>query len=88
MFMKPLYIFDLDGTLSLTQHRQAILDNKDDPQLYTALSGLQWIDIENALAEAEGKWKHYQSHYLSLLLWDLYIYGGWDEKQWEKDNKV
>ena len=30
--MKPLYIFDLDGTLALTEHRQHILDNKDDPQ--------------------------------------------------------
>jgi hypothetical protein len=30
--VKPLYIFDLDGTLALTEHRQHILDNKDDPQ--------------------------------------------------------
>lgn len=30
--MRPLYIFDLDGTLALTEHRQHILDNKDDPQ--------------------------------------------------------
>jgi hypothetical protein len=29
--MKPLYIFDLDGTISLAHHRQPILDNKDDP---------------------------------------------------------
>lgn len=29
--MTPLYIFDLDGTLALTDHRQHILDNKDDP---------------------------------------------------------
>ena len=29
--MRPLYIFDLDGTLALTDHRQHILDNKDDP---------------------------------------------------------
>ena len=30
--MKPLYIFDLDGTLALTEHRQHIIDNKDDPK--------------------------------------------------------
>lgn len=30
--MKPLYIFDLDGTLALTEHRQHILDDKDDPR--------------------------------------------------------
>ena len=30
--MRPLYIFDLDGTLALTEHRQHILDNKDDQQ--------------------------------------------------------
>lgn len=29
--MTPLYIFDLDGTLALTEHRQHILDNRDDP---------------------------------------------------------
>lgn len=29
--MRPLYIFDLDGTLSLAHHRQPILDNADDP---------------------------------------------------------
>lgn len=26
--MKPLYIFDLDGTLALTEHRQHLLDSK------------------------------------------------------------
>lgn len=30
--MKPLYIFDLDGTLALTEHRQHILDDKDNPR--------------------------------------------------------
>lgn len=29
--MRPLYIFDLDGTLALTEHRQHLLDNRDDP---------------------------------------------------------
>lgn len=29
--MTPLYIFDLDGTLALTEHRQHLLDNKEDP---------------------------------------------------------
>lgn len=29
--MKPLYIFDLDGTLALIEHRRHILDEKDDP---------------------------------------------------------
>lgn len=28
--MNPLYIFDLDGTLALTEHRQHILDNKEN----------------------------------------------------------
>ena len=30
--MKPLYIFDLDGTLALIDHRRHILEEKDDPQ--------------------------------------------------------
>lgn len=29
--MKPLYIFDLDGTLAITEHRQHILDQTDNP---------------------------------------------------------
>lgn len=29
--MKPLFIFDLDGTLALTGHRQHMLDDKEDP---------------------------------------------------------
>jgi len=29
--LKPLYIFDLDGTLALIDHRKGILDCKDDP---------------------------------------------------------
>ena len=29
--MKPLYIFDLDGTLSLAHHRQHILDDQMNP---------------------------------------------------------
>ena len=28
----PLYIFDLDGTLALTDHRHPLLENKDDPE--------------------------------------------------------
>lgn len=30
--VQPLYIFDLDGTLALVEHRRPILDLKDDPQ--------------------------------------------------------
>lgn len=30
--MKPLYIFDLDGTLALTEHRQHILRDKENPK--------------------------------------------------------
>lgn len=29
--MKPLYIFDLDGTLALTEHRQHIVDDVNNP---------------------------------------------------------
>ncbi len=29
--MKPLYIFDLDGTLALIEHRRSILEEIDDP---------------------------------------------------------
>lgn len=32
----PLYIFDLDGTLALTEHRQHILDDIDNPDRWSA----------------------------------------------------
>lgn len=34
--MKPLYIYDLDGTLALTHHRQHILDDKTRPDRWKA----------------------------------------------------
>jgi hypothetical protein len=34
---RPLYIFDLDGTLALTEHRQHILDDKSNPH--------RWVDF-------------------------------------------
>lgn len=33
--MKPLYIFDLDGTLALCNHRQHLLDDVDDSHRWT-----------------------------------------------------
>lgn len=32
--MKPLYIFDLDGTLALIDHRRPILHAKNDPDMW------------------------------------------------------
>jgi hypothetical protein len=32
MIRRPLYIFDLDGTLALIEHRKSILEEKDDSQ--------------------------------------------------------
>lgn len=34
---------------------KGILDKQDDYQVYYSLSGQVWIDIENAIAKAEGK---------------------------------
>ena len=34
--MKKLYIFDLDGTLALTEHRQHILEDKERPDRWKA----------------------------------------------------
>lgn len=41
--MKPLYIFDLDGTLALIDHRRSILDNKDNPH--------RWDDFYEACVD-------------------------------------
>lgn len=30
--MKPLYIFDIDGTIALIEHRKHFLERKDDPR--------------------------------------------------------
>lgn len=38
--MKPLYIFDLDGTLALIDHRRPILNNKENPH--------RWDDFYDA----------------------------------------
>lgn len=34
--MRPLYIFDLDGTLALCDHRKHFLDQKDNPRRWRA----------------------------------------------------
>lgn len=35
---KPLYIFDLDGTISLSHHRAHLIGNKDDPDRWQKFS--------------------------------------------------
>lgn len=44
----PLYIFDLDGTLALTGHRQHLLDNLDNPH--------RWRDFFLACVHDESNW--------------------------------
>lgn len=43
--MKPLYIFDLDGTLALCDHRRLILENKGNPN--------RWDDFYRACVRDE-----------------------------------
>lgn len=45
--MKPLYIFDLDGTLALINRRKHILDDKDDPQRWRRFYAACDTDIPN-----------------------------------------
>lgn len=44
---KPLYIFDLDGTLSFTEHRQHILQDTSDPDRWDKFFSLCDQDIPN-----------------------------------------
>lgn len=46
--MIPLYIFDLDGTLALTEHRQHILDDKENPN--------RWRDFFRACVNDSPNW--------------------------------
>lgn len=46
--MRPIYIFDLDGTLALNGHRQHLLDNKDDPE--------RWDKFFEACDKDEPNW--------------------------------
>jgi len=46
--MKPLYIFDLDGTLSLADHRRSILDNHHNPN--------RWQDFYKASVNDQPNW--------------------------------
>ena len=45
--MKSLYIFDLDGTLSLAHHRQHILQETDDPNRWRGFYALCDKDAPN-----------------------------------------
>jgi hypothetical protein len=46
--MTPLYIFDLDGTLALTEHRQHLLNNKEDQD--------RWRKFFEACVQDEPNW--------------------------------
>jgi hypothetical protein len=45
--MKPLYIFDLDGTIALATQRQHLLDNKEDPQRWDKFYEACHMDLPN-----------------------------------------
>ena len=45
--MKPLYIFDLDGTMALCDHRQHFLADTDDPQRWRKFYAACDLDLPN-----------------------------------------
>lgn len=45
--MKPLYIFDLDGTLANCEHRQCFLLNEDDPERWRKFYAACDLDLPN-----------------------------------------
>lgn len=45
--MKPLYIFDLDGTLALNEHRQHHLEDKKDPDRWRKFFAACSDDLPN-----------------------------------------
>lgn len=44
---QPIYIFDLDGTLALIDHRRHFLDNKDDPYRWDRFYNACDLDLPN-----------------------------------------
>lgn len=47
MHNKPLYIFDLDGTLALIEHRRKYLDEKEDPHRWDKFFSNIHLDLPN-----------------------------------------
>ena len=45
--LTPLYIFDLDGTLALIDHRRPVLENLADKQRWNKFHELCWLDEPN-----------------------------------------
>ena len=66
--MKPLYIFDLDGTLALTEHRQHILDDKARPDRWKVFFAACVNDLPNVPVIET-------LHRLRLMA-DVYIWSG------------
>lgn len=66
--MKPLYIFDLDGTLALTDHRQHILDDKDNPH--------RWQQFFAACVYDKPNWPVIRTMQKLLNHADIWIWSG------------
>lgn len=66
--MKPLYIFDLDGTLALIDHRRPILDEKDDPN--------RWRRFYAACAKDEPNEPVVQTMEALRMFADVWIFSG------------
>ena len=85
--MKPLYIFDLDGTVALIDHRRPVLNDKSDPDRWDKFHRLCVDDVPNAPVIAT----------LERLLWngaDVWFFSGRSEdvraetEAWIKANIV
>ena len=64
--LSPLFIFDLDGTLALTEHRQHILDDKDNPNRWRDFFAACVDDLPNlpVIRTMEELWSH-----ADILIW-------------------
>ena len=66
--MKSLYIFDLDGTLSLAHHRQPLLDNKEDSH--------RWDKFYDACDKDEPNWGVIDTMQRLRVSADIWIFSG------------
>lgn len=69
--VRPLYIFDLDGTLALIDHRRPILDNTDNPH--------RWDDFYRACVRDIPNRRVIQIMHQLMLCNEVHIWSGRSE---------
>lgn len=66
MIIRPLYIFDLDGTLALIHHRRHFVEN----------GAKQWDEFHAACVDDKPNWPVINTYLMLVKTADIYIWSG------------